>query len=214
MKRLTDKNKKFIEFYLQSNNASQAFADAGYKCAPETRAVAAYNLLQKPQIKEEIKRRTERALRQFDITTDNVLQELAYIAFFDPRKLYNADGTMRDITALDEATAKCISQIKETYKAKGDRVLEVKPWDKISALEHLGKYLGVLTSGGSVNITQANAEKGGVILIPQIENMEQWQQVVVAGESFKKEKRKEFERLLEVSQDKEAEVISNDNEEE
>ena len=204
MRRLTDRNKKFIEFYLQTDNASQSFIDAGYGKNTKNVHVAAYNLLQKPEIKEEIRRRKAAVLTQFNVTAENVLHAYACIAFFDPRKLYNADGSMKDILALDEDTAKGVDVIEETFKKGGDRVIKIKPHPKIQALDVLAKHLGVITSSG-VNITQANAEKGGVILIPQIENMEQWQQVVVSGENYKNEKRQDFEKMLEIEPTKKEE---------
>jgi phage terminase small subunit len=42
---------------------------------------------------------------KLEITSDRVLQEIAKIAFMDPRKFFNSDGSAKQITELDDDTA-------------------------------------------------------------------------------------------------------------
>jgi phage terminase small subunit len=54
----------------------------------------------------------EERQQRLDISVDRVLQELARIAFFDPRKLFNHDGSLKDITELDADTAAAIASVE------------------------------------------------------------------------------------------------------
>uniref|UniRef100_A0A6M3KTJ0 Putative terminase n=1 Tax=viral metagenome TaxID=1070528 RepID=A0A6M3KTJ0_9ZZZZ len=91
---------------------------------------------------------------------------LARMAFFDVRKLFNDDGTVKNPTELDDDTAAAIDGIKikeRVLKGKIDghkvieRHIEVKTVDKLAATEKLGTYQKVFNQpigigGGNVNI--------------------------------------------------------------
>jgi phage terminase small subunit len=77
-----------------------------------------------------------------------VLQEIARIGLFDPRKLFDNTGAPLPITKLDDDVAAAISGIKVMQTGGGGEgespgtVIEYKIADKNSALEKLMKYLG------------------------------------------------------------------------
>src|SRR5215212_2680249 len=76
---LTSKQVRFIEEYLVDPNATQAAVRAGYSA--KTAASIGHENLRKPEIQRAItEAQTSRALR-LGITADQVLQELARIAF-------------------------------------------------------------------------------------------------------------------------------------
>ncbi len=74
MNDLTVKQRKFINAYLISGNASRAAIEAGYspKCA---RAIGQENLT-KPNISQEINRRLKQIEEQFSINRDKVIRGL------------------------------------------------------------------------------------------------------------------------------------------
>ena len=89
--------------------------------------------------------------RDMAVTTANVLKELSRLAFFDPRKLFNADGTPKHITELDDDTAMSVAglDVEDIVVGSGqDRkqigvVRKYKIADKGRNLERLGNYLGM-----------------------------------------------------------------------
>jgi hypothetical protein len=54
-----------------------------------------------PQARQFAEERTKR----LDISADRVLQQLAKIDFFDSRKLFNQDGSLKNVNELDADTA-------------------------------------------------------------------------------------------------------------
>jgi hypothetical protein len=95
------------------------------------------------------------ASEKLAVSITSVLQEAARIAFSDPRKLFRDDGTLKDITEMDDDTAASIAsfEVVDTSKTIGGRVVKVegeksytkkvKFWDKNAAHEKLMKHLGM-----------------------------------------------------------------------
>lgn len=67
--------------------------------------------LKKPEIASEIRRLMKERQERTQITQDRVLLELARIAFFDFRKLYREDGTLKQPHELDDEAAAVLSGI-------------------------------------------------------------------------------------------------------
>ncbi len=91
------------------------------------------------------------------MTADQVVQELAHIAFGDIRGLFDDEGRLRDVKRLEDHGAAQISSI-EVLRARTSRdggtteqTVKVRTWDKVRALELLAKHLGLLTE--QVNVT-------------------------------------------------------------
>ena len=90
-------------------------------------------------------RRTEVALK-VGLTTERTLLEVARLAYSDPRKFYNADGSLKSILELDDDCAATIASVEwDEVKAEG-RVIgltrKLKQWDKNAALEKAMKFHG------------------------------------------------------------------------
>lgn len=94
----------------------------------------------------------KKRVQRVEITADRVLQELARIAFFDPRRLLNADGSPKPINELDDDTAAAVAglDVLEEYEGSGqDRVFvgytkKFKIADKNTALTNAMRHLGML----------------------------------------------------------------------
>ena len=153
---LSVKQRAFVTEYLLSGNATQAAIAAGY--SPKTaRQIGAQNLTkinvasylaEKQAI---IAARQDERLEAMELTEARVAREVARLAFFDPRKMFGADGRPLNVTELDSDTAACIVGIDvlEEYAGSGeDRVLigHVKKYkiaDKNAALDKAAKILGM-----------------------------------------------------------------------
>lgn len=155
---LTEKQQRFVEEYLVDLNATQAAIRAGYsaknagKIGPE--------LLGKTRVAAAIQAGREKQAERTKITADRVLKELAKLAFsnMDNYIQVQPDGTAYvDLSTMTSDQAAAIREITtEQVDIEADltgkasirpvrpvRKVKLKLADKKSALELLGKHLGI-----------------------------------------------------------------------
>jgi phage terminase small subunit len=106
---LNKKEQIFVNEYLRDRNATRAAVAAGY--AEKTAAQAGSRLLRFVKVREEINRLTSKHLSDLEITAKKVLQGIAQLAFYDPRRLFNDDGTLKRIVDMDELSAMALKGI-------------------------------------------------------------------------------------------------------
>lgn len=142
---LTDKQQRFVEEYMVDLNATQAAIRAGYS-QNTAHSIGAENLI-KPEIQEAIQKRKQELSDQTGITAERVLKEYAKIAFSDIRELYTPDNNLYDIRQLDDETAGAVMSVEvDVMNVQGMPIGEtkkVKLYDKLRALEALGKHIGL-----------------------------------------------------------------------
>ena len=163
MAKMTAKQKRFCDEYLIDLNATQAAIRAGY--AEKRASEQAYQLLQKTTVQEYIQKRKTDRIERTEITQDMVLRELALIAFsnaadyasiVEKQATAEVEGTV--IPLLDEngeplmyrtvepvLTADLTEDQKKALAVikKGRDGFEIKPYDKLRALELIGRHLGM-----------------------------------------------------------------------
>lgn len=145
------KQQLFAREYLIDLNATKAAERAGY--SPKSAYSQGHRLLKNVEIKAEINRLMLRRGERLDITADKVLQELAKLAFFDPRNLFNEDGSPKNINELDGNTAAAVAglEVNEMFEGEGDQkhafglCRKIKLADKGINLERIGKHLKLFT---------------------------------------------------------------------
>jgi hypothetical protein len=115
--KLTPRVEIFINEYLVDLNVSRASRAAGYK-----HVCSGFRLLKKPIVANEINRRKQKRLTNLEISAERVLSEIARCAFFDPRKLYNRDGTLKKVTELDNDTVSAMQGLKVIERKKAGAV--------------------------------------------------------------------------------------------
>lgn len=158
MARYTKKEKRFIEELPYDWNQTKAAIRAGY--SPKTARQIAAELMTKPKIKDAIDKVRAEQSRQTGVSVELVVQELARLGRFDPRKLFNFDGSPRPITDLDNDTVAAISglEVMDVYEGRGDNrrfvgyIKKYKFADKKGALDSLAKHLGMFSDAPVVNI--------------------------------------------------------------
>lgn len=160
---ITPKKRQFAAEYLIDLNATKAAERAGY--SSKTAYSQGERLLRDVEVKKLIAEAMELRSKSTQITAERVLQELARVAFFDPRRLLNGDGSPKPVNELDDDTAAVLSgmDITEEYEGSGeDRKFigytkKVKVSDKVAALglamRHLGMLNDKLQVGGGVSVT-------------------------------------------------------------
>jgi phage terminase small subunit len=148
---LTPKQRLFIREYCRHLNATRAAIAAGY--SEKTARQAGARLLTNVNVSAEIGKLTQKACERLEISAENVLRELARLAFLDPRNFYDANGALRNVTELDDDTAACISamEVEDIFRGRGSDkektgiCLRIKFADKGANLERLGRYLKLFT---------------------------------------------------------------------
>lgn len=163
---LNKRQRQFCEEYLIDLNATQAAIRAGYK--EKFAHTNAPKLLQNTTIKAKIDELMAERQKRTEITQDRVLRELAIIAFSNAadyasvveREAFLEAEDGEKIRVLDEdgnpvmyrtvepvLTEKLTEDQKRALAVikKGRDGFEVKPYDKVRALELLGKHLGMFT---------------------------------------------------------------------
>jgi len=125
---LTPKQERFVAEYLIDLNATQAAIRTGYSA--KTAASQGARLLKQGGVARAVQAAQQARAVRTEITQDRVLQELARIAFFDIRRLYRADGSMKDPCELDADTAAALASIEvkeELERGGGEDALQEPP---------------------------------------------------------------------------------------
>lgn len=89
-----------------------------------------------------------------------IVRELSRIAFGDIRRLYNDDGSLKNVNELDEEAASALAGVDVStvtkYNQDGDgfdvTIKKVKKYDKVKALELLARLYGLIHDDKSVNV--------------------------------------------------------------
>lgn len=142
---MTLKQKRFVEEYLIDLNATQAAIRAGY--SPKTAQEQASRLLSNVMVQSAISKAEADRSRRTGINQDRVIRELAKIAFLNPVDVIDMDDATIQGQANRDDTA-CIASVKvKTIPTEDGGITEreVKTYDKLKALELLGKHLGMFT---------------------------------------------------------------------
>lgn len=143
-----ERHETFCQEYLIDLNATQAYIRAGYK--PKNAGNCASVLLDNPKIRARIDELMARRSMRTGVTQDQVIRELARIAFLDPAKLANMDDASLNLDAgADDRAAIAAVKVKSGVDFT-ER--EIKFADKIKALELLGKHMGMFTENINLNV--------------------------------------------------------------
>ena len=157
---LTDLQRRFINEYLIDLNVCDAYKRA--RGLPKSNKATGHYMYNHPLVQAELKRIMKGRERMYEVSQDKVLKELIKIAFTDrtslakvveePKRYPNGE-VMKDeegnvikeqrvkMTVTDmltEGERGAIAGIKQ-----GKHGIEVQTYDKIRALELLGKHLGM-----------------------------------------------------------------------
>lgn len=152
--KLTQRQQLFIAEYLVSLNATKSAIAAGYSRKGAERTAA--KLLRNTKVSAVVREKQGKRLAKLEITADRVLQGLAQLAFFDIRKFYKEDGTLKPIHELDDDTAAALQgmEVEEVFEVfgKGQAKLDpskllkkIKIADRGLNLERLGRHLKLFT---------------------------------------------------------------------
>lgn len=161
---LNDKQKRFCEEYVIDLNATQAAIRAGY--SKKTAAVIATENLTKPNIQEFISNLQKSISDKNGNLTQKVIDELIKVGFSNVQDYIISGNCITDISEIDGAKAAAVASIKKSVTTFGTEenggtkeVVEFKLWDKISALEKLGRHLGIFEADNKQKPPPISVEK-------------------------------------------------------
>ena len=134
---------------MQGSRRADAIRAIGYK--GDYPQDAAYKLLQRTEIRAALAERESMWMEACDVSKAMIVNELAAVAMFDPRKLVDEYGAHRPLHTLDRETAASIQsvEIEELYAGKGEervhvgQMAKVKVGGKIEALKQLSSIYGL-----------------------------------------------------------------------
>ncbi|HQK27159.1 MAG TPA: terminase small subunit [Smithellaceae bacterium] len=151
---ITDRMKKFVDEYLIDFNATQAAIRAGY--SPDTANEQGSQLLARPDIRELVAEGQKAIAERTQTFQDNAVDELKIVGFSDLADFLTVkEGGIVEQKSFDQLTkeqTKCIKKIKQTVRTSHSSdgtilhqtaTLEVELYDKLKALELLGRHLGM-----------------------------------------------------------------------
>lgn len=142
---LTPKQQRFCDEYLIDLNATQAAIRAGYSV--KTANEQGSRLLVNVSIQKYLSYKHQQRLTRTEITQDSVLQEFAKIAFADIRMFYDKDNKLKPLHTLDDNSAAALAGVDVDEIFAGQEHIgtlkKIRLHSKISALESLGKHVGL-----------------------------------------------------------------------
>ncbi len=143
--KLTPKQARFIQEYLIDLNAAQAAIRAGYSA--KTARVIGHENLTRPDIAAAIEKAMAERAERTGLTADWVVDELRKIAganMADYMKPGPEGYPVLDFSSLTRDQTAALSQVTVEDVAGGKRV-QFKLHDKLSALDKLGRHLGIFS---------------------------------------------------------------------
>lgn len=145
------RRKVFIEAYLNNNgNATQAAISAGF--SEKTAYSQGSRMLKNVEVQAAILERHQKVSESLELTTERTLREVARLAYFDPRKLFDSTGRPKPLSDLDDDTAAAIAglEVVDKYEDAKDgngknlsTVLKYRIADKKGALDLAMRHQGL-----------------------------------------------------------------------
>lgn len=151
-RKLTDKQKKFVEEYLIDLNATQACIRAGY--SPKYADREGHKLVENSRVSEAIAESMAERSRRTGINQDRIVQELARIAFVKITDVVDSDGEINTNASDDDLACIESYKVEDSDSVNGSSSKrEVKLASKIKALELLGKHVGMWNDKIQVDVS-------------------------------------------------------------
>ena len=134
---LSDKQRLFCYYYMESLNVFQAGVKAGY--SPNYSRTRIYEMLEKDSIKAFLKKLREQQKQDFLISQEKILNRHVQVAFSDINEYFEEDGSLKPLSEVDGSL---VRKIKITKK-DGFESAEIQLIEKCPSLAWLTKFAGL-----------------------------------------------------------------------
>ena len=153
--KLTEKEQRFVQFYIISWNGADSVRQAGFKVKGQRQY--AQTLLSKPYIAKAILDQKLKHTQKLELTAERIYKEYARIAYFNIRQIYDDKGNLKRIVDMDEDTSAAISScdvidISEDGKPTITMIKKLKMIDKKGALDSAAKILNLFAADNTRNV--------------------------------------------------------------
>lgn len=170
---LTSGQKAFCFFYVQSHNATQAYAKA-FKCTIKAAGASGHRLLKKAEIKKEIKRLRKLLAESYDVDADEMVRFLLkvvgadigdYLTFQQQAAKPDDDAEDDEAETVNAVTLKDSSMVDtsliKSVKQSSRGVVNLELYDKMQAWQRLDRFFGFTAEhqakegSGQLNLAEA-----------------------------------------------------------
>jgi hypothetical protein len=136
--------------------------------------VTAHLVHNRPHVRRIANAYIKQNLASHDITPDRIIEELRKIALVDLREFTKIKGNRLTISETDKIPEELSAAIKKITRKVGPNgvQLELELFDKIKALELLGRYHAMFKEVVDSNV---NMKVGGVLRVPAPQTAEEWE---------------------------------------
>lgn len=134
---LSDKQRLFCYYYMESLNVFQAGVKAGY--SPNYSRTRIYEMLEKDSIKAFLKKLREQQKQDFLISQEKILNRHVQVAFSDINEYFEEDGSLKPLSEVDGSLVRKIKIIKKD----GFESAEIQLIEKCPSLAWLTKFAGL-----------------------------------------------------------------------
>lgn len=150
---LSAKRERFCREYVIDFNGTRAYIRARY--SKNGASQGAERLLKNADVEAFIGKleaiENEKLAKKYEITNEKLLRERHRLAFFDPRDLYNDDGSIKKPSEWSGDVAAAVASVKEkaVWAGQGEdrkvigKTTEVRMWNKDGSLSALEKIKGL-----------------------------------------------------------------------
>lgn len=146
---LTPKQETFCKEYIRTGNGTEAYRQAYdvKKSTPKSIHENASRLLKNAKVASRIGELQGIINEKFEVSILQVLQEYAKIAFFDPRKMFDATtGALIPVAKMEADVAAALAGFEVDTKFEDGELIrasKVKLNSKVAALDSLARHLGM-----------------------------------------------------------------------
>ena len=140
----------FVRQYMA--NGYKRIEAAMVACPTNSRATAgqlARTWLADNQVQRAVRQLMDQQAVRLDITSDNVMQELAQLANSNIQELYDDFGSILPIHRMPRRVAACIKEIEEKESVNSDGIVTVtrkyKLYDRLTALDKMARVLNMFS---------------------------------------------------------------------
>lgn len=181
-KGLTDRQRRFCDEYLVDLNATRAYMAAYPSVKKETTARAnSSRMLTNANVQKYLEEMKKERQERTQIRQDDVLRELASIAFVDVTDIVsvkNGRVHIADTDSLPPEKRKIIAGLKE-----GQYGLEIKFYDRLRALEMLCRHLGMFEQKDDLDRKEQEARIAKLKRDTEIQDEQQEIKISIMGMS-------------------------------
>jgi phage terminase small subunit len=153
MRKLSDKQTRFVQEYLIDQNATKAAVRAGYSA--KTAHSQGPRMLEHVGVKAEIEKRQAKLADKLEIKAESIAEEFLKMASYDPGEVMTWTDdklTLKNSDDMTPAQRKLITEIKFTPTQFGT-TKQIKLTNRMDALQNLARHLGMFKDRIEFDVT-------------------------------------------------------------